>query len=78
MPYELRLFLIGSAVVIDTALLLSLCERSNWRRTAIPIVMLTIGVWLFHGGEFANLLLLETRGDCAEAARWAAMSVISC
>jgi signal transduction histidine kinase len=77
MPYELRLFLVGAAAVIDTALLLSICERSNWRRTALPIVTLTIGVWLFHGGEFANLLLLHSVGDWAEAARWVAMSAMS-
>ena len=77
MSYDLRLFLVGAAAVIDTALLLSICERSNWRRTALPIITLTIGVWLFQGGEFANLLLLETVGDWADAARWAAMSVMS-
>ncbi|MBC8351355.1 MAG: hypothetical protein H8E66_05180 [Planctomycetes bacterium] len=77
MPYDLRLFLTGAAAVIDTALLLSICERSNWRRTAMPIVTLTIGVWLFHSGEFANLLLLHTVGDWAEAARWVAMSTMS-
>jgi hypothetical protein len=77
MSYELRLFCVGAAAVIDTALLLSICERSNWRRTAMPIVTLTIGVWLFHGGEFANLLLLQTVGEWAEAARWAAMSTMS-
>jgi len=77
MSYELRLFCIGAAAVIDTALLLSICDRSNWRRTATPIVMLTIGVWLFHGGEFANLLLLQTVGEWAEAARWTAMSTMS-
>jgi len=77
MPYELRLFLVGAAAVIDTALLLSICERSNWRRTALPIVALTIGVWLFHGGEFANLLLLHSIGEWAEAARWVAMSTMS-
>ena len=77
MPYELRLFLVGAAAVIDTALLLGICERSNWRRTALPIVTLTIGVWLFHGGEFANLLLLHSVGDWAEAARWFAMSTMS-
>ncbi|MEO8496091.1 MAG: histidine kinase dimerization/phospho-acceptor domain-containing protein, partial [Planctomycetota bacterium] len=77
MSYELRLFCVGAAAVIDTALLLSICERSNWRRTALPIVMLTVGVWLFHGGEFANLLLLPTVGEWAEAARWGAMSVMS-
>lgn len=76
MPYELRLFLIGAAAVIDTALLLSICERSNWRRTALPIVTLTIGLWLFHGGEFANLLLLQSVGEWAEAARWVAMSTM--
>jgi hypothetical protein len=76
MPYELRLFLTGAAAVIDTALLLSICERSNWRRTVLPIVTLTIGVWLFHGGEFANLLLLQSVGEWAEAARWVAMSTM--
>ena len=77
MTYELRLFCIGAAAVVDTALLLSISERSNWRRTAMPIVVLTIGVWLFHSGEFANLLLLQSVGDWAEAARWGAMSVMS-
>lgn len=77
MSYELRLFCVGAAAVIDTALLLSICERGNWRRTAMPIVTLIIGVWLFHGGEFANLLLVPTVGEWAEAARWAAMSTMS-
>lgn len=77
MSHELRLFCVGAAAVVDTALLLSICERNNWRRTAMPIVMLTIGVWLFHGGEFANLLLLQTVGEWAEAARWSAMSTMS-
>ncbi|MDA1050372.1 MAG: ATP-binding protein [Planctomycetota bacterium] len=77
MSYELRLFCIGAAAVIDTALLLSISERSNWRRTAMPIATLTIGVWLLHCGEFANLLLLHSIGDWAEAARWGAMSAMS-
>lgn len=77
MPYELRLFLVGATAVVDTALLLSICEQSNWRRTTLPIVTLIVGVWLFHGGEFANLLLFQSVGDWAEAARWGAMSTMS-
>lgn len=77
MLLELHIFCIGAAAVVDTALLLSVLERRNWMQVPLSIVALISGAWLFHLGEFANLLLADTPGPWGEAARWLAMSVIS-
>jgi signal transduction histidine kinase len=77
MSHGFQTFCIGAAAVIDVALLLSVLERRNWRQAPLPIVALILGAGLFHGGEFANLLLTAAEGDWAEVARWIAMSVMS-
>ena len=60
---DLRLFCAGMAAVIDTALLLTLLDRRNWRYLAVPIAMLALGAWLFHTGTFVYLLMSgATRG----------------
>lgn len=76
MPLEFQTFCLGAAVVIDTALLLSVLERRNWQQVTMPIVALIAGAWLFHTGEFTNLLLLEA-GRWSEPPRWFAMSTMA-
>lgn len=76
MPQEFQTFCIGAAVVLDTALLLSVLERRNWQQVTMPILALIAGAWLFHSGEFGNLLLLEA-GRWSEPARWFAMSTMA-
>lgn len=62
-------FLAGSAAVVDTALLLPLLERRNWRYALLPAVVLLFGVWFWHCGVFAQLLLLESTGAWAGRVR---------
>lgn len=76
MLFELHIFCIGAAAVVDTALLLSVLERRNWKQVPVPIVALLSGAWLFHSGEFANLLLVDTKGTWGEAATRMAMLVM--
>ena len=65
---------LGLAAVIDTALLLSLFERRNWRRVPVSVVVLTSSVWLLHTATFFYLLLYELSSPWTERMRWLAMS----
>jgi signal transduction histidine kinase len=74
---DLYLFCLGAAVVVDTALLLSILERRNWRYVTPPVVAIITGVWLFHSGVFVNFLLIDPADGWSQAARWLARCVLS-
>ncbi len=61
----------GVAAVIDTVLLLALLERRNRRRVFLPVSLLTLGVWLWHVGDFGGRLLAEMKGPWASDVRLA-------
>ena len=73
MTENLRIFCYGAAVVIDTALLLAVFERRNWRFVIAPVVLLLGGAWLFHTGVFSHALIWDTRGGWSSNVRWLAM-----
>ncbi|MGE0756367.1 MAG: sensor histidine kinase [Pirellulaceae bacterium] len=77
MVQDLNVLCLGAAVAVDTALLLGVFERDNFRRVALPILMLLIGVWLFHSGEFVNRLVVQADGAMADTLRWSAMTTMS-
>ena len=74
---DFHLFCLGAATVIDTALLLSVLERRNWRYVTPPIVAMITGVWLFHSGVFVDFLLIDATDGWSQAARWLARCVMS-
>ncbi|MEX2215480.1 MAG: hypothetical protein WD768_15205, partial [Phycisphaeraceae bacterium] len=75
--YDVQLLCFGAAAVIDTALVLVVFERRNWRRVIMPIVVLLLGAWLYHTGTFVHTLLQDTPGDTATFLHWATMVVIA-
>lgn len=70
---DVQLLCIGAAAVIDTALLLVLLERRNWRRIVLPVVLLMVGAWLYHTGAFIHTLIEETPGRMASSIHWLTM-----
>ncbi len=70
---DVQLLCIGAASVIDTAMLLALLERRNWRRVVLPVVLLMAGAWLYHTGAFVHTLIEETPGRMASAVHWLTM-----
>ena len=52
---DIALFLLGAAVVIDTALLLVLAEGRNRRRVATALLSLLCGSLMFHLGFLGSL-----------------------
>src|ERR1700730_6904427 len=54
---------LGAAAVFDTVLLLALLERRNWQVVRLPIVIMMMGLWLWHAGLFVLLLLTDRRGS---------------
>lgn len=74
---DLHLFCLGAAAVVDTALLLSLLERRNWRYVTPPVVAIIAGVWLFHSGVFVDFLLIDAADGLSQSARWLSRSVMS-
>lgn len=75
--HDVQLLCFGAAAVIDTALLLVLFERRNWRRVAMPVVMLLLGAWLYHVGTFLHTLLLDTPGVSTSLVHAATMVIIA-
>jgi len=67
---SLFLFCVGTAAVVDTALLLTLVDRRNWRHLAVPIAMLALAVWLFHTGMFVGLMLVGATGRWVLGIHW--------
>ena len=74
---DFHLFCLGAATVIDTALLLSVLERRNWRYVTPPVVAMITGVWLFHSGVFVDFLLIDATDGWSQAARWLSRCVMS-
>jgi signal transduction histidine kinase len=69
---DFHIFCVGVAVVVDTALLLTLLDRRNWPHLAIPIAMLALGGWLFHAGTFVHLMLTGATIGWSPALQWVA------
>lgn len=57
---DIRLFSLGAATVIDTALLLTLLDQPNRRRLIVPLFLLVTGIWFYHLGETLQVLLIES------------------
>ena len=74
---DFHLFCLGAATVVDTALLLSILERRNWRYVTPPVVAIITGVWLFHSGVFVDFLLNDATDGWSQAARWLSRCVMS-
>jgi signal transduction histidine kinase len=70
---QVQLFGLGMAAAIDTALLLVLVDRHNWRRVMLPLVNLVSGAWLLHVALFVCALIEETPGTWATGVHWVAM-----
>jgi signal transduction histidine kinase len=62
MPESVQQICLGAAAVFDTVLLLALVERRNWPFVRLPIVLMVVGVWIWHAGQFALLLLTGLPG----------------
>lgn len=56
---EIEFACLGAAAIIDTALLLALIERRNWRQAPLPVVLLVLGAWLWHAGGLVHLYLRQ-------------------
>ena len=54
---QLELFLVGAAVVLDTALLLIVSERINRSFVAIWLKLLVAGTVTFHLGYFGRAMV---------------------
>lgn len=54
---RLELFLVGLAVIVDTALLLIVRERANRSQVAIWLNILVLGAAAFHLGTFGRVLI---------------------
>lgn len=74
---DFHLFCLGAAATVDTALLLSVLERRNWRYVTPPVVSLVAGVWLFHSGAFVDFLLIDAAEGWSQAARWVSRCVMT-
>jgi signal transduction histidine kinase len=63
---SVELFSLGFACVIDTVLLLVVCERINRSQVANWLLLLIAGTWIVHVSSFFHLMLREvenTAGD---------------
>ncbi len=74
---DLRIFCIGMAAVVDTALLLTLLDRRNWPNLATPILLLALGGWLFHVSAFVHLMLAGATLGWAPALQWIAATAMA-
>jgi len=63
--------------VVDTALLLSVIERRNWRYVTSPVLAIIVGVWLFHSGTFVDYLLIDAVDQWSLGVRWLSRVVMS-
>jgi len=77
MVENVQLFAYGAAAVLDLVVLLSLLERPNWQYIAVWMLMLTVGVWMWHTGVFIHALLAHSTGDLALQALWVSMVVMA-
>ena len=76
METDLQLWSIGTAAVVDTALLVALVERANLRSVNRWMLHLTAGVWLWHTGAFFQAWLSRGTVPFAVELRWMAMVVM--
>jgi signal transduction histidine kinase len=75
---DFQLFCLATAAAIDTALLLVLLERHNWRQVALPLLLLVAGVWLLHVGTFVHALLADAIGRWTPRLHWLSMMAMVC
>src|SRR5690349_19489813 len=68
---------LAAAAVFDTVLLLALIERRNWPFVRLPIVLMVTGVWLWHGAQFASLLLENLPGTWPRHAQGICMTAMT-
>lgn len=74
---QVQLLSIGSAAVIDTALLLAILERRNWRYAPVPVLILIAGTWFWHTGGFVELLVIGLSDAWAAHVRTGAMAAMA-
>lgn len=70
---NVQLWTYGTAALIDTVLLFALVERHNWRAVTVWMLLLALGVWMWHGGTFVRQLVEPSVGPLADPVRWLAM-----
>jgi signal transduction histidine kinase len=70
---NVQLWIYGTAALIDTVLLFALVERHNWRAVTVWMLLLALGVWMWHGGTFVRQLVEPSIGALADPVRWLAM-----
>jgi signal transduction histidine kinase len=75
---DIQIFCLATAAVVDTALLLVLLERHNWRQVTVPLLLLVTGVWLLHVGTFVRTLLADAIGHWAARLQWLSMMAMVC
>lgn len=75
---NVQLWIYGTAALIDTVLLFALVERHNWRAVTVWMVLLALGVWLWHGGSFVRQLVEPSVGPLADPVRWLSMMAMAC
>ncbi len=73
----LQLLCVGTAAVIDAVLLLALMERRNWPFVRAPIVLVIVGVGLWHGSLFLRMLMTAPTGSWPDWLQWCSLMVLA-
>ena len=77
MSQDLRLFCIGIAAVVETALLVSLADRHNRRFIEPAMFAIVASAWLFHTAAFGSVLLVNASTSWATAAQGVSSSAMA-
>lgn len=74
---DIETLAVGVAAVIDTVLLLAMFEQRNWKYVTLWMVLMMLGAWLWHSGQFIHILLKGGTGIWSLRLHWCSMSVMS-
>ena len=58
MVHDFRVICFGIAAVVETALLLTLLDRRNWRFLQLPMLLIVASAWTLHTAAFIHALLI--------------------
>src|SRR5262249_23949988 len=72
-----QVFSVGTAAVIDTALLLALLEQRNRQFTRVPVLSMLGGAWLLHTGLFALVLAAGLSGALARQVQFGCLMTMA-
>ena len=59
MVEDFRVICFGMAAVVETALLLTLLDRRNWRFLELPMLLIVASAWTLHVAAFIHALLVD-------------------